>query len=397
LGAQPNPERRPGTANASAVDAAQFGANGADDADDTLALQAAIDAARARPGAVVQLSAGTFYISDQAPLDQVCLRVDGATGLAIRGAGEGATRLVLRSKRDAHMLAFSGSSRVEASGLSFDGTRSGGPRSDAAEAPRKDTHGVRVAECDDVYLSHLNIRATAHYGIGLQAGALRHIRIQHVQIDDTGGDGIDFKNSSAANEDISLEDIQVFRPGQLAPRQTGIDIRGRAVLHDIRVTGVPEGATGIRFREDGAATGPGGHDSTLERFQVQGAPGSTGVAIAADHVTIRGGKIEGTDTGVSVLGAAARVDNVSVSGARLAFRIEVAGADALLTACHGDSSRAGLWLEGPRAHVEHGQFCGNRQCGICLRPGALAAALVDNDFCGSPNPVEDATGTGALP
>jgi hypothetical protein len=365
------------------IDVGQYGASGDDAVDDTVAIQAAIAAAQAVPGAKVVLPAGTYYLSDQPPLDQVCLRIDGAHQLSFSGTGEARTHLVLRSERDAHVISLSDCQSVVVSELSIDGTRPG----------RHDTHGIRVAESSDVVLRALDISRTAHYGIGLQQGALRKIAIEHVRIDDTGGDGIDFKNTLGQNDELTIHDVQVSKPGQLAPRQAGLDIRGRARIWDVRIEQVPEGATGIRFREDGPDTGPGGHDSTLTDFAVQGARGSTGVAIAANGVAVSDGSISGTDTGVTVLGSGATVTRVVARGARYAFRVEAGALGARLDSCRGESSRAGLWLEGQAVQVSGSSFSHNERCGVCIRPGALASQLSGNEFSDNPVAVDDQSAT----
>lgn len=363
------------------VDAARFGARGDDELDDTNAIQAALASAEAVRGARVLLPIGVLYLSDLPPLDQVALKIDRARQLTLAGAGPNRTRLVLRSKIDAHVIAISDAENVQVSDLALDGDR----------RERRNTHGIRVASSTDIVLRNLRIHSVAHYGIGLQRGPLRRITIERVVIDDTGGDGIDFKNTAAQNDEIVIREVQVSRPGQVAPRQAGIDIRGRAHLSQIDIRELPSGATGIRFREDGDSTGPGGHRSTLSGFRVEGAPGSSGVAIAASDVTVREGTVIGTDTGIDILGSRARISSVAVRGARYAFRVEPSGENALIDACRGDSSRAGVWLEAKAARVSRSAFRDNERCGICVRPGATDGVFSDNAFHGGSREIDDAS------
>lgn len=364
------------------IEAGRFGARGDDEEDDTAAIQAAISAAQGLQGAQVQLAAGTFFLSDVAPHDQVCLRIVGARGLSLQGAGVRVTRLVLRSKPDAHVISIANSETVRVSDLTIDGTRIG----------RQDTHGIRVADTTDLMLRALEIRSVAHYGIGLQRGAVRRIHIEDVRVDDTGGDGVDFKNTAAQNDDIVIRHVRVSRPGQMSPRQAGLDIRGRARLSNVHVEQVPAGATGIRFREDGAATGPGAHGSSLAEFSVTGAPGSLGVAIAANDVSVTQGSISGTDTGVDVIGDRAQISSVIVRGARYAFRVEENAEQTSLRSCRGDSSRAGVWVEGKATEISSSAFQSNERCGICLRPGSSSSNLKDNELGGNGTTVDDESG-----
>ncbi len=70
------------------VDATDFGARSDDEADDAVAIQAAIEAAASRGGGAVMLPAGNYYID--APL---VIRHD---GVVLRGAGRASTRLIPR-------------------------------------------------------------------------------------------------------------------------------------------------------------------------------------------------------------------------------------------------------------------------------------------------------------
>jgi hypothetical protein len=73
--------------NFTEFDAPSFGATGDGATDDTAAIQAALDAAKAAGGGIVYLPPGTYNVSTNMGLTS-------ATGVIIRGAGMGATRIV---------------------------------------------------------------------------------------------------------------------------------------------------------------------------------------------------------------------------------------------------------------------------------------------------------------
>lgn len=337
-------------------EAARYGAVADDERDDTEAIQAAIDRARLVAGGIVRLPAGTLRVSDRPPLDQVALSLDGASGLSLQGMGADRTKLVLVSEGDAHVIELADSTGVTIEKLSIDGRR----------AQHSVGHGIRAAQADGLTLRDLDLRALSHYGIGLQRGAFTNIVIERVAIDDTGGDGIDFKNERNANRGLLLRQLRISRPGQVAERQAGLDLRGPATVQDVTVSAVPKGGTGIRFREDGPETGRGGHDSTLTRFEVHGETGSTGVAVACDRVQVSSGAIYGGEIGVVVLGTDARVSDVRVRGAV-----------------------AGVRLEGEGTLVERSSFIGCTKCGICVGSRSRGTRILPNSFADNASDIDD--------
>jgi hypothetical protein len=280
-----------------------FGARPDDEGDDTAAIQAAIDAASAVPGSTVRLEPGTYRVSEREPLDWNALRVDHGRELAIVGAGPGQTQILFDSERDAHVIAFTDCVNVTLQGLSIDGQR----------ANHRLGHGIRVANADGLTLRMLEINHAAHYGIGLQRGALRRIVIDQVEIHDTGADGIDFNNEWSANEELSISGIFISAPSQLSPQQAGIDVRGSARISAVTVVDVPAGAVGIRLRGDGELSGLGAHHSTLSDFNIAGDPGSVGVAVDANEVRVERGSIAGARHGLRVHGVGASVRDVEVA------------------------------------------------------------------------------------
>lgn len=351
------------------VDAEALGARGDDAIDDTLAIQAAIDAALRTPSARVRLPPGRLLVSDRAPIDAIALRIEHARGLQIVGAGRGTTVLELRSSADAHVVWISSSTDVTIDGLTIDGNR----------GEHRSGHGIRGADVDGLTIRDVSIRQAAHYGIGLQRGALRRILVERVEIEDTGGDGIDFKNTAGANADIVLRDVAVARHGQELPRQAGIDVRGPAALERVTVRDVPAGGAGIRFRGDGPTTGPGGHGSSLVEFSIIVGHDAVGVAVAANDVRVARGVVEGGWTGVHVIGARVEIERVIVRGAaRYGFRVGEAAEHARLDACAAHGARAGVWLEAPEASVRDCVIAGSAECAICVRPSAVGATLESN-------------------
>jgi hypothetical protein len=268
--------------------AADFGAVADDALDDTDALQAAIDAARERPGSVVQLGEGTYRVSERPPLDWNALRVHAARGLTLRGAGAERTELVFASERDGHVLALTDCTDVTVQGLSIDGRRH----------EHRLGHGLRVANSSGITLRELSIEHAAHYGIGLQRGALRHVNIEQVRIHDTGSDAIDFNNEWSQNQALLVRGVSISKPAQVEPNQSGIDVRGPVEITDVSITEVPAGSVGIRLRGDSQSSGRGAHGARISDFHVSGAPSSVGLGVDATGVLIEHGSIAGAVKGL---------------------------------------------------------------------------------------------------
>lgn len=355
------------------LDVRDFGATGDDESDDTAAIQSAIDDAEHAPGSVVYFPAGTYHVSERTPWDQIALRVQGAHDLALVGEATHATHIVLDSERDAHLLWLSGCESVSIENLSFDGQRS----------RHKLGHGIRIASAERVVLRNLVLEHMAHYGIGLQQGVLRHILIDHVAIDDTGADAIDFANTDERNEQLWLRNITISRPSQVVPKQAGVDLRGSAELSNISVSQVPAGATGIRFRHDALG-------STLSDFVISGGAGSAGVVIDAHRIRVERGFVANTDTGVHILANDAIVKDTIVSEPlRYGFRVASAASNAAIIDCSSDRGEAGVWIEGDSAAIQGCVFSRSSRCGACIRATAEHTQLATTHFEDNARSIED--------
>jgi hypothetical protein len=274
-------------------DVTKFGANRTGSASASSAIQNAIDTAAAAGGGTVYLPPGTYKLTDNG--GNVALIT--ASKVRIQGGGWANTLLTLADGADAHMINIpDGASDIEISDLQLFGNRT---------HQTLGIHGVRAENCQRVRLHDLYIKSTRHYGIGMQGGKKAGIHIYDLTIEDTGGDGIDFKNTTYNNEAIKLDNILVRRHGQnpeLESMQTGIDIRGPAILTNITILELGSGLVGIRFRagEEPNPSGSGGHHSVLNGFHIQGAngAGSFGVFVGGYHCAVANGSIIQAETGL---------------------------------------------------------------------------------------------------
>lgn len=137
------------------VDARQYGAVGDGAADETAAIQAAIDAAAAAGGGLVLLPAGTFIFS-QGSVAGYGLVVK--TGVRLRGLGEGVTVLKVKSgsvEWTAHIRFAPGVTDAAIESLTLDcnkseqsGTSKGNGIAGSDRCERIKVHDVEIENCD---------------------------------------------------------------------------------------------------------------------------------------------------------------------------------------------------------------------------------------------------------
>lgn len=267
----------------------------------TAAFNAAWAVAHASGGDEIHVPKGHYFLDRQSPADSYGIRAVGLQNIRFVGDAPYLTRLSLCDGADAHLICLEDVADIAIEGMTLDGN---GMAQSAA------VHALRVLGADGLTVRDVAVHSAALYGIGLQSGAMKRIRLYDLQINDSGGDGIDFKNKLSANEDIEIRGVTVRRHGQKANAspQAGIDIRGPARLTSIEVLEIghgPAGLCGIRFRDGETADvhGIGGHRSQLSVFRAKAvttAVATIGVESAARHVAMTAGYVEGACLGAVV-------------------------------------------------------------------------------------------------
>ena len=271
-------------------DVTDFGATPNNPADeDIFAFQKAIEAAAdVNPGqdacAVVLVPTGTYHFHRTIEPDR---------GLIVREnvclIGSGRNRTTIVGLVPMHMVSIDRVSTVSVENLTIDNIGSN-PKS-------KNTHGIRLSGASNVLLQDLSIRNTYSYGIGFQGnGRFRHITVNSVDIRNTYGDAIDFKNRTDRNANILLSDITITNFGTARNSQAGIDVRGGIVMKNINIAGVRATQSGIRFRFTGdGSNGRGGINSRLIDSHISGvASGGIGIDVTNLNNTIKSTKILGS-------------------------------------------------------------------------------------------------------
>lgn len=295
--------------------------------DDTVAFLAAIDAANAAGGGIVELPSGPGLVDTSATevfsaSGSQTYILKGKSNVRIRGQGKGLT--TIRTTKDAHIIM-----PLEASNFSIEGVTLEGPGSSGAAGAAGIFHAVDTGNAiTDFSYTDFEIKGVGGYGIGLQYGDQERGLIDDFHIHDVGQDGIDVKNrgTNTKTRAIYIDNGVIEDFGKRLDEQTGLDLRG--ICHvggRVEVRNFGRAATiqnGIRFRpETVPADGHWAEYSTLAvGFFIEGISGQAcrGLIISAPDIRVGAGVVKDCETiGVnwtSIATARAEVSNVLVTG-----------------------------------------------------------------------------------
>lgn len=254
---------------------ASFDGNQANAVVNSAAWVVAIAAAQASDRTIV-CPPGVCVVAEPVSVENV--------GVAIRAPHREATTIALADGVSNHVVSFKNTVGGGLFDITIDGNR----------ANQTLGHCIRGESVDRLTIARVLAKNARHYGLGLQGGVIKDLMVDDLIVEDTGGDGIDFKNTASGNSGNILRGIRIRRHGLIATDQAGIDLRGPTMLSDIIVEEFGESHVGIRFREDGPSTGPGAHQSVLTGFRIIGASkvSTLGISCIAQDVTVSNGYIE---------------------------------------------------------------------------------------------------------
>lgn len=376
-----------GQASTAALNVRNLGARGDGVHDDRPAIQAAIDTMAQHGGGTVFVPQGTYVVS-RAPNSAVAISLK--SGVTLQGQGAGSV-LKLQDGVGGHTLNIAEQSNCAIRDMVIDGNR---------ERQPSVGHTVRTGGVDGLLLSNLIIRNAYHYGIGLEAGSNRNVRIDQVTIQNTGGDGIDIKNKDDNDSGIQLSNVTVSNWGLNTTRQTqaAIDLRGPVRLSNIRISNPGAfDAVGVRMRQGdvGNVNGIGGHYSQLDGFDIRMGNGRAqrGIDVVARDVTVANGTISGGNRGLVVQevgfqGRGIIVQGCSGSGILVsADNPRFHGNSAIFSDCRvADCGETGIDVEADGVQLIRCASHGSRGPGLFIRNGAKGTTVNGGDFRGNAGP-----------
>lgn len=363
-------------ANKRWFDVKDYGAVGDGVTDDTLAIQTAINSVIAVGGGLVYIPPGVYIVTS----------IHYGSNLTIQGSGIEVTILKLKDNSNGESV-FNCNQEVAnicIRDLTIDGNRDN--QTVYGHGIRSGTEGGIVGGL----FFNLYIKNTGAYGIGLQKGTFKNVRIENITTENTGLDGIDIKNISNNNDIIFCSNITIISPGRDLSQtmQVGIDCRGPVVLNNVIIRGLDGDRIGVRFRLTSVETGIGGGKSSLTNFSIYGngpASGSTGIVVGDPDVRISNGYIFNADYGVVTEAAAQRVqisnvevDTVNVNGMQI-----VAEFTKILGCIIRNSTINGIRVGANNIEIKDTTITGSLQQGIRLLAGLSGISLVGNDLRGN--------------
>lgn len=335
----------------------------------TSAVAAAVAYVGGIGGGTVAFSFGCYLMTNSNPNsdswdNDVAIWVQ-QNDVHIVGVGVGGTIIKLIDEADANLIKFgrrAGAtvtvSRCSVRHLSLDGNRAN------QTAPSESTDhwsGIDVASgCSEIVLEDLHISECQYYGIGFQITGHKNCRVRNVVTENTGADGLDWKNHDSDGRGNVIDGLVVrnygLGSGDLVNPQAGIDLRSGVVASKLLVEGLAAGVDlhGVRVLADDTSPAVKPPSPTqINGFTVVGAGGtdganSTGLYVDALGTHVTDGNISGCGDGAHVKRGDCRLTSIDIH----------------------DNEASGVLLEDANACV---------LTGLMLRDNATGATLDNSD------------------
>ena len=240
------------------------------------------------------------------------------------------------------------------------------------------TMSLWASGVQDWTLENVKSINSSDYGIGLQNGRHKRMRLRDVVVDNTMNDAIDLKNNYGRGGDNSMIGVWASRFGQATEPAfpfAGIDLMApRWIMSHVWATDWGQAGdcqSGIRFKQGEAGDGArdlGAYKAVLTGFHVEALQGgyaaTAGIDIRHRRVTVAHGTIEGVQTsGVVIEQERATVIGIDIQGLGNAGSAGVRtqnngqttdGDDAISSAIRVNNCIYGMYLSGDGGiHMGH--------------------------------------------
>lgn len=396
------------------VSVKDFGAVGDGVADDTAAVNAAIAYVGAVGGGTVYLPAGVYALRNSNPTatswDNDRAIYIGFSNIQLAGAGVGATKLRLVNNADCHVIKIGqrADGAIAVSNCSVQDMEIDGNRANQTTPGPNENHwqGIDVSSgCQRITLRDLYIHDCAYYGIGMQRDAISDSRIQNVVIENTGADGIDWKNDSGSGIGNVISNVRVKNFGlisSLVYAQAGVDMRSGIYAENIFIEGMTgaNGFVGVRTLGDGAATSFGIplQPTRIRNVTVIGSDvnGSIGIRITTRNTEVSGAHVRYCGDGVRVSRGDVRLNNVDAfacaSGIRLLQDSTISTEADTISISGGvvrDCTAAGIVIDSVDEATIVGTEVRNNATGYDIRSGSTYTKIIGGSCSGNTRQIID--------
>lgn len=383
----------------------------------SLAINAACDFAGTIGGGVVELPAGTILLANTnlAPLNwdnrrAVYIRYN---SVSLKGRGVGRTILKLAANSNCHVIKIG--SRVEQQvmntncgiyDLEIDGNRLNQLIPTETE---NHSNGIDISTgCSSTLLHRLSVHDCAYYGIGFQRDQFKNCEVIDVDVNNTGADGLDWKDDSDAAVGNIVKRYSARNFGlssQVLTAQVGLDLRSGVHAEDVNIsemTGI-SGLVGIRLQNGTPGAIPV-QGSKISHFNIQGsnATDSNGLRCISRYCTASDGYVKGCTDGYSLTDPDTRFINLIAESNNVGFRLwqdTAAGVEAdtvcLIGAIARSNTQAGIVYDSVDEVTVLGADVRNNGIGHDIRAGSTNIRIIAGSCSGNTTQISDA-GTGTV-
>ena len=265
------------------VSVKDFKAKGDGEADDTQAFADAISAISADNAEI-----RTLFIPEGTYITKTIQLLD-TENITIFGQNRNTTILKLdtiHSNDAATVINLNNVENITIKGLTIDGSKDliqdqieKGERKliknpDGTTRPMGGGHGIRTGGSfhTGLIIEDITIQNCHSYGLGFQKGDNSNFYLNNFIVQNTGADGIDFKNKASENGNINITNGFVKNFGTLQPGKgkAGIDVRGNMNISNINIELNERSNKGLRIRKGGVDHGLGG-EGVINNLNILGA------------------------------------------------------------------------------------------------------------------------------
>lgn len=374
-------------------------------------IQAAVDYAGVLGGGTVWFPSGTYLVTNGNPGatnwdNKVAIWLLG-DNVVLQGSGVGATKIKMADSQNAHVIKIGqrvGSASTPVNCCVFDMEIDGNRANQVLPTATDDhQHGIDVSSfCTGTKLERLYIHDCMYYGVGFQRDGFHNCVVHDVVIDQTGGDGIDWKDDSDSGTNNEVSNIKVSNFGLVAgllTGQAGVDLRSGVTASKIVVSNPGTlGLVGIRLQNGSPGATPV-QATRVHDFIARGtnASNSVGVRVISRDASITEGRAQGWSDGFSISDPDNRLSNLYAVGNSVGFRLwqnagagAVAGTAGLYGLISRSNSQAGIVYDGVNEVNVFGADVRNNGIGHDVRAGTTSLRIIGGSCTGNTTAITDA-------
>ena len=258
----------PGWVPSFPIYAGHFGFVGNGTLADTALINTAIAYVGGAGGGTVHLPGGTLDITNTNPAaaswDNYRAIYFGVDDVMLKGAGKTATKLRLVDGADCHVIQFGQrvTSVVTVSDCGVSDLEIDGNRANQTLPSDPDDHWAALAvssNCERITGRDLYIHDIQYYGIGGQRTGIKNCHFERILIENTGADGIDWKNDDSDGYGNVFSGITARNPGLatvLSLAETAFDFRSGVFFENLTADSfaAESDLVGLRIQVDGNST-----------------------------------------------------------------------------------------------------------------------------------------------